>query len=367
MKIFHFILDHRIGGPHAYVRTLSQWLGPVIESVVVTTGRGSDTDVELFNFRHRMRLLYPLEIICNVWAICWRFRRIASRSDLVFDIHGAANLAPLIASRILGIPVVWHFHETVPSMRGLVRFGARVLSGMPHKIVVVAEAAARAFELKDIELIPGAVESDFWKPVKKDRPARNPGAPLRLVAIGNLNPLKGLDLLLDALSVVRFDWELTVAGAELSTFRKYASELRAKAAAIESISGSRVKFVGWMSQDGIRDLLSSGDVFILPSRSEACPIALLEAMSMGMVCVASQVGDVRQILEDDHMGIVTSPGSVVGLTSALERVVGMEEAELSAMGLRARERILRDYSPRAMASKHLAVYRDLLAGVGVAS
>lgn len=367
MKIFHFILDHRIGGPHAYVRTLSQWLGPVIESVVVTTGRGSDTDVELFNFRHRMRVLYPLEIICNVGAICWRFRRISSRSNLIFDVHGAANLAPLIASRILGIPVVWHFHETVPSMRVLVRFGARVLSGVRHKIVVVAEASARAFKLKDIEFIPGAVASDFWERAKKDGRARNPGAPVRLVAIGNLNPLKGLDLLLDALSAVRFDWELTVAGAELSTFRKYASELRVKAAAIESIAGSRVKFVGWMSQEGIRDLLSSADVFILPSRSEACPIALLEAMSMGMVCVASQVGDVRQILEDDQMGIVTSPGSVDGLAAALERVVGMGDSERSEMGMRARQRILRDYSPHAMASKHLAVYRDLLAGVEVAS
>lgn len=358
ISIFQFILDHRIGGPHVYVQTLARCLPPSFRTVVVTTGKGPITDISLFNLRHWLRWLYPLEVVLNAIRLCWIFRRHKSREHVIFDVHGAANLAPIVAARIMHIPIVWHFHETVGDFLKLVALGKIMAAGIPHHIVVVAKKAAAVFSLPDATLIPGAVDLDFWAGGKSD-PRLFDGVPrLRILSVGNLNPLKGADLLLAALETVGQPWELVIVGDELQTYSGYAQNLRKHADRLKSPI-RRTRFAGWRSPEEIRALMIDSDVFVLASRSEACPLALLEAMAAGCVCIATDVGDVREILGVAGCGIVVQSESSSTLAAAIEYVAGISIAERQSMGKLAQEAITARFSLQTQAEKHLGIYKKL--------
>lgn len=358
IRVFHFILDPRVGGPHIYVRNLSQALASDVDSSLVTAGHGAQTDIALFNLRHLLRWLYPLEVVMNTLWLCKRFWRSQSRKDTIFDVHGAGNLAPILAARILRVPMVWHFHETVGGFSLLVALGNKVAAGIPHRKVVVAKKAAVVFKLPDATLIPGAVDHDFWSMAKSDPPPCDAPRRLRILSVGNINPLKGCDVLLTALESFRQPYELVIVGAELQTYTRYARELRKHAERLDS-SSRRICFTGWQSAEVVRGLMVNSDVFVLPSRSEACPLALLEAMSAGCVCIATDVGDVREILEAAGSGIVVPSESSPALTAAIEKVTKMNYAERQRIGKLAQEAIVAGYSLQTQAANHLSIYKKL--------
>jgi glycosyltransferase involved in cell wall biosynthesis len=360
LKVYHFIMDHRVGGPHVYARTISDALEAKVKSIFVTSGNGEVTDIALFNLRHIFRALYPLEVVLNILKLIWLFRNKGSRNLCVFDIHGAANIAPICASRLLGIPCVWHFHETLAGFKGIAKLGKICISSRKGKYVAVANKAVEVFGLNDAVVIPGSIDPNYWH-ASAAKPRRHGlGQPFQLMAVGNLNPLKGQDSLLDALAGLEQPWELSVVGAELSTYREYAAKLHEKSLSLST--RGEVRFLGWRPPEQIRDLLASTDVFVLSSRSEACPIALLEAMSMGCVCIATNVGDVSKIIHDPQLGFVVASDSVRALRVAIEQVGNMTAMERGEMGKRARRETVIRYSHEKMAERHMGLYLSLTKG-----
>lgn len=102
------------------------------------------------------------------------------------------------------------------------------------------------------------------------------------------------------------------------------------------------------------------DVFVLSSRQEGQPVALLEAMAIGLPCVATDVGAIATTLESGREGTVVEPGSPTALAKGLLRY--LESLPLRAEhGRAARERVRREFSIEAVAARHLAEYRRILA------
>lgn len=327
-----------------------------VTSILATAGKGGFTDWALSNLRHRFRYLYPVEILINVIRICWYFRMRIRRKNIVFNVHGAANLAPIFAARLLKIPLVWHFHETLANFMPLVVLGKRASEGIPHTYVVVAVSAKRVFSLPDATHIPGSVDVDFWN---FSRFQNSEARALRLLAVGNINPLKGFDVLLRAMRGLNIPCKLVIAGAPLQTFSDYAADLYEQAAKLNSYNCC-VEFAGWQSADAVRALLAETDIFVLPSRSEACPIALLEAMATGCACIATNVGDVADILSVPGSGLVVDSEDSEALSRALSKIAALGVDGRLAMGRLARERVIADYSLQLMASRHLGIYRQLV-------
>lgn len=118
MRVWHFISDPRIGGQYIYVKTLIDTLPGYIEQNIITTGKGDYKARSLLNLKHLWKPLYLIEIIINaIMIVVMGWRAGVNNKNMVFDVHGAVNIAPLIAARILGIAVVWHFHETLTGYR----------------------------------------------------------------------------------------------------------------------------------------------------------------------------------------------------------------------------------------------------------
>ena len=85
---------------------------------------------------------------------------------------------------------------------------------------------------------------------------------------------------------------------------KVVLEQMVKSKGLESI----VFFVGF--QTDIENWLAAFDVFVLPSLTEGTPMALLEAMAMGIPVIASAVGGVSNVLTDEINGLLITPGNI---------------------------------------------------------
>lgn len=332
LEIYHFILDHRIGGPHIYVNTIRSFLNAEYRSTLFTTKRGPVTDRAMLNFRHFLSLLYPIEILINsLYLIINGIREKIVTKNLIYHVHGAANVAPLIAARILGVPVLWTIHETNLRYRILFKIGLSILQGTRHEVAFVAKRSAVVYVFNNAFFLPASVDESFWSYKKVSDAEINDcewlsltqfqESTIRILTVGNLNPLKGADLLLDALSIIDGGFNLKIVGSELVTHQAYRKTLTEKALIFErACSGRRVDFLGWQSSEKVRALLASCDIFVIPSLSEACPIALLEAMAMGCHIVAADVGDVSAMLAGCSKSYIFKAGCVSDLVMAIDYI-----------------------------------------------
>lgn len=365
-RIVHFILDPRVGGPHVYVDSLRGALDATYEMVVVTAGRGPMTDIALCNLRRFHRLLYSLELVVNALRLAYLIGSgQMPRRRLIFHVHGAANLVPIIVAPLFRIPVVWLFHETVASFRPLARLGLWLLKGTPHRVLVVTRKAAEVYGLNEFEIVPAAVDADFWKRDWGQRDATAERGSFRIVSVGNLNPHKGHDVLLRALHGLDGPWSLKIIGAYQDTHRPYYDLLQELAEKIRRRARDRrIEFVGWLDKEGVKRALAEADVFVLPSSSEACPIALLEAMAMECVCVASNVGGVAEMIGDNTGGMVVEAGDVGQLRGALIKTMGLRRPERHVMGQTARARIqLGGYDLTNMIESFRRIYSQCSGGM----
>jgi len=343
---------------------LSKTLATEFDSIVVTGGKGKFTDLPLLNLRHTLRILYPLEVLLNATKICRYFIKRVRRNNVIINVHGGANVAPIIAARILKMPVVWHFHETEKSFAILVRLGRRLISRLPHSLVVVANKSKEVYSLPGARLIPGGVDTNFWNVAETSKPVTET---LKLLAVGNINPLKGFDVLLESLEGLNVPVKVVLAGAWLNNFGVYNATLLKQTEKLRKLN-CEVDFVGWQSPESVRQLMHECDIFVLPSRSEACPLALLEAMACSCACVATDVGDVSEILpENDSGGLLIDPGNAAKLRVSLRELHCIGAKARMKMGSIARERVKVRYSFERMALQHHTLYEELLSRAGGAS
>ena len=174
-------------------------------------------------------------------------------------------------------------------------------------------------------------------------------AELLIVAVGNLYPVKGHAVLLDALATLRDHrgWSLAIAGRG-----EEEAALRARAAAAGI--AERVHILGF--RNDIPDILAAGDIFAMPSLSEGLPLALVEAMSFGLPIVVSRVGGIPEVVTDNVHALLVPPSDVGALAAALRALIG-DPARRSRLGDSARTRARRDYAIATMADRYERLYR----------
>jgi glycosyltransferase involved in cell wall biosynthesis len=116
--------------------------------------------------------------------------------------------------------------------------------------------------------------------------------------------------------------------------------------------------------DAVAERLDEADVFVLPSRSEAFPNAVLEAMAAGLPIVASGVGGIRELLDHGQTGLLVPPGDARALADGLCQV--MADPPLAArLGASARARAETRYSFDRMVGAFEGVYLSELTRRGV--
>lgn len=192
-------------------------------------------------------------------------------------------------------------------------------------------------------------DSDYANSYRTRSQARGP---LRLIAVGSLaHWQKGADVLSKAVAAcVRrgVDVELSVVGDG-----KHRSELEASVAAAGL--SSNIHLVGQVSdRESLRDRLAQADLFVLPSRQEGLPRALIEAMAQGLPCIGTNVGGIPELLGAEDL---VPPNDVGALAKKIREVAGDPErrARMSARNLEK----AKDYRSDVLRARRVEFYRYL--------
>jgi glycosyltransferase involved in cell wall biosynthesis len=134
------------------------------------------------------------------------------------------------------------------------------------------------------------------------------------LAVANLRPEKGYDVLLDAAKrIADADLPIRIAAVGRGPLRDV---LRTRQ--IELHLQDRFQFLG--QRNDVLQLLAGADAFVLASHHEGLPVALMEATSVGLPIVASRVGGIPQVLEDGVDAILVRPGQPVLLADAMNQL-----------------------------------------------
>ena len=150
-------------------------------------------------------------------------------------------------------------------------------------------------------------------------------------------------------------------GATTSPYREIDQDLadRIRSGARALGLAEQLHFVEWT--DCIEDYFGAGDVYVLPSVREGLPIALIEAMSCGLPCIASRlIGSTDSLIESDRTGILVPPDDVNAFTSALAAVL-TERETATRIGAAARAVVETRFSIEATAPMWLDAYRSVAA------
>jgi glycosyltransferase involved in cell wall biosynthesis len=171
---------------------------------------------------------------------------------------------------------------------------------------------------------------------------------LRIGAVGRLAPQKGFDILLRALPLVPAAELVLVGGGE-----EHAG-LHDLAKTIGVLD--RVSFLGWVDEP--RRLLPSFDVFVLPSRFEGFPLAVLEAQLARVPVIAADVGSVPEAVVDGQTGVLVPATDPAALATALKGLASDPERR-RRLGDAGRALVLERYTAAHMARRFEQLYQQV--------
>jgi L-malate glycosyltransferase len=281
-----------------------------------------------------------------------RFARWCRRNRLAV-VHACdfyANVFGLAGAALAGVPLrIGSRRDLVLPGRGrakhtLQRFAYRAA----HTVVANSHAAAAQLRREDVPhdrvvVIPNGIDPAAFIAA----PARVPRRVVTMVA--NLRAEKGHDVLIAAAAqVVRARPDAIVQLVGAGPLRG-ALEQQAREHGVADI----VRFLG--HREDVAQVLHDSDIFVLPSRSEAFPNGVVEAMAAGLPVIASNVGGIPELIAHERNGLLVPVGDPGALAGALLRLLNAPEYA-AVLAREARATIERGYSFERMVGAFEALY-----------
>lgn len=303
----------------------------------------------------------------------------------VVHFHGVSskNIAVTAAARLLGKPIVLSLHTRGADEPGPVRqqgvlpwWAFRSAARYLSVSAALRQSCLNAGLPADrVEQVGNGIDTAEFSPATPEE-KRQLRRSLRLDAdrplvlfVGFFSHDKQPRVLFDAWLRLRdvhgTDASLVFVGATQSSYHEVDEGLAdaIREAAARRGLGDRVTFTGALHD--VHDYFRLADVFVLPSRREGLPVALMEAMSCGLPSVASRLpGATDTLIEDGVSGRLVPPGDVAAFAEAVHMMLA-EPGAAARMGAAARAVVTRDFSAATIAGRWLANYRIALGRSGV--
>ena len=244
----------------------------------------------------------------------------------------------LALARLAGKPYVFHLHGGAfdryhAGLSSLERAWVRRSIQGARVVLVLSESWAdwlrQAIGHPDVRVLPNPV-------LPAVLPTDVPREAQTLLFLGRLEPEKGVFVLVEALA------RLAPAHPQLRAVLAGEGDVDGvRKAAVDAGVAGRVELPGWVDGEAKARLLARAGIFVLPSRFEGLPMALLEAQAAGLPVVATRVGGIPQVVREDN-GRLAEPDNVASLVVALAPLLD-NPAEAARMGARGREQVLAGY------------------------
>ena len=260
-------------------------------------------------------------------------------------LHQTARLRPVDVPVVINLPGAPH---------------ARYIDDLSAADALIADGWAAehlpAMLGRPVTHVPKGVDADLFSPEGPNkRVALDLNGKHVILAVGRLVPIKNVALLVDAMPHVRArvpSAHLVIAGdgPDRSALEQRVASQRL---------GDAVTFTGYVPVAELPEYYRAADVFALPSQFDNSPNVVLEAMSVGLPVVATDVGGVRGFVERGAGGELVRPGDERELAHALAG--WLESPPRRAAAATHNRRVVRErYSWRASARALVDVYEHLL-------
>jgi glycosyltransferase involved in cell wall biosynthesis len=319
-----FVREHaRAASNHAELAVAHIDRTDAVRSVRVEQG----TDEEFRSVRVRYPASpAPLSYAANIAAALLAYRhlrRAGFEPDVIHAHFFLAGAPAILLGRMLRKPVVvteqWSAFlpedpmALSPTMQRVARFVFEHADTVMPVSEALRDGIRRLGTDATFHVVPNAVDT---KRFHADGAASRPG---RLIGVGNLYEAKGWDDLLDALAILRERGRalhLDIYGDGVLR-----SELEQQVARLAI--GDLVSFHGWRPKDEVADNLRRSDVFVITSRYDSNPCAVIEALASGLPVVGTAVGGIPEMIRDGQ-GILAESGSPESIAATIDAALDAE-------------------------------------------
>ena len=237
------------------------------------------------------------------------------------------------------------------------RLSHRIISVSEHTSdhVVEVEGAPR----EKVVTIYNGIDFDRIKPSEDDFKSRirkefGTEGKFLILTTGRLHPEKGYPFLFEAAAKLKkqvdkpFVWLIAGKGQFEEEFRNQVTNLGCD---------DVIKFIGFRKD--IPDLMSTADVFVLPSVAEAFGVVFAEAIYLGTPIVATNIGGIPEVVTNGVDGILIPPADSSAIADTLTELINHPE-KLKALGNTGKQKVIEKFEFEDMTRKYEAVYEDLM-------
>lgn len=363
------------GGPEHLFQLLKHCNKNHFSSIICTRQDGpywekfQQLDIPLHPFTLR-------ELSVSSFVSLYRFLK-KERPQLIHTHGKGPGLYGRIIGKILGIPTIhtfhgFHYDDIQPIKRCLHLFIENILCRLTDHHIFVGETEKKRAQIisglneMNSSVIPNGVDSVSIQSLRVDKTKLLRDTGLEhfnnkriLGVISRISPEKGISQLLERFAETREqqpEWKLMIVGGFPEEHQPYKEKI------LKLVR--ELKLEPDIALPGFREdamqFLKCFDLFISPSLSEGLPLALLEAISVGTLVIASNIPGNREVLGDPPCGLIFSPETPHSLSTALNEYDKLSKNDIDRLKNRALLRVRTEFSALEMAKKTYALYQKVI-------
>lgn len=270
--------------------------------------------------------------------------------DVIHSWHWSSDWTEALAARLAGVK--WLYTKKAMSWGG---HHWKIRSFIANFIITINDEMKDYFPNKRAQkLIPIGIDTEYYKPNRSQLPQDS--KTFKIVTVANLVPVKGIEVLLNALVLMNDESvQLKIVGDNSNEYGqgliKLCRELKIE---------KQVEFTGKVSD--VRPLINESDIYIIPTldegRKEGMPMALVEAMCMAIPVLGSDISGINFVLKDFPELLFKAKDSEA-LSKSLLRFKEMAPDERKIIGKSLRDYCETHFSMESFITAHEELYQSL--------
>ena len=388
------------GGMNVFVLELSKELVGLGYQVDMFTRCHDDDSKRIVNVAPNLRLMHlpagPVDPIPKKTLLNYldeftaNMVRFIQEEGMQYDLlHCHYYMSGLIGLKLNGqlsspLPLLMRFH-TLALMKNLVARSQReresqeridaefLLAQEASRIMAPSESAKQYLQYiygvseSRIHVVPPGFNKSLFRPIDKVTAKRKIGAEEHhriLAFVGRIEPLKGIDVLMYAIKVLRRKRPdmpicLWVLGGDVSQdISEWSDELQRLEQLRKTLGmQTTVKFVGQKSQEELPYYYNAAEMVVMPSNYESFGMAALEAMACGVPVITTNVAGISSFLDERHKPLVTSAHNPLLLAARMEDLLENDHKR-AQLGRDIHDKV-QDLTWERIAEKIAAIYQKI--------
>ncbi|HRE79343.1 MAG TPA: glycosyltransferase [Flavobacterium sp.] len=271
--------------------------------------------------------------------------------DLVHSWHWSSDWTEVIASRLGGAKFIY----TKKAMSwGNIHW--KIRSYFSNFIITINHEMVQFFPYKkNQKLIPLGLDVDYYNPDLF--PTKADDNVFKIITVANLVPVKGIEIIIKAVDNLKNkSLTLTVLGDDRDPYADYLRKM-----VVEMGLENQIQFLG--KKTDVRPFLADSDLYIIPtlndSRKEGMPMALVEAMSMAIPVIGSNISGINYVLKD-FPELLFEAGNYHDLSLKINDLYKKNSIELGKVGKELREYTIKNFTIEKCIHEHEVLYLKLI-------